>query len=195
MKSAYSTLIRTSDEGSSQRHHWKGFSLIWKSHAPLKAQISTWRLALDRLPTKFNLNKCINLAPKELFCCCCHQLSETSDHFFIHCAEVHRLWCEVADCIRVRWAPASSIHAHFEHFSELYGRGKVRKKIRGLWIYVIWVLWKWRNSVLFDHKEWIFARIEEEIKCCFWSWSAVRGDAPTILSFADSNCNFSSYFC
>lgn len=36
------------------------------------------------------------------------------------------------------------------------------------------VLWKWKNSVKFNQKEWNFRRIEEAIKCYFWSWCMVR---------------------
>lgn len=38
VKSAYSILTQTAAGGSLQQPHWKGFNLIWKSHAPLKAQ-------------------------------------------------------------------------------------------------------------------------------------------------------------
>lgn len=48
---------------------------------------------------------------------------------------------------------------------------------------VVWVVWRWRNSNRFEHKEWNFRRIEEEIKCQFWSWCVAKGDIDTKFSF------------
>lgn len=55
---------------------------------------------------------------------------------------------------------------HFNSFDYLLGGGKMRKKLAGLWICVVW---KWRNAVRYNNKEWDFRKIGNEIKCRFWS--------------------------
>lgn len=104
------------------------FSLLWKSFAPLKAQITAWRLLRDCLPTRDNLNKRFSLAPGELLCCCCNQQPETASHFFLHCNEVSRLWGRVSNWIGVSWTSASSIFTHFSQFVGLIGGSKFRKR-------------------------------------------------------------------
>lgn len=46
-------------------------------------------------------------------------------------------------------APVEAIN-HRLSFSSLLGKGKVENNLNGLWICVIWILWKWRNSVIFQ---------------------------------------------
>lgn len=41
--------------------------------------------------------------------------------------------------------------------------------------------------IKFERKDWNFRRIEEEIKCRFWSWGLAKGDAESSLSFAALN--------
>lgn len=79
----------------------------------------------------------------------------------------------------ISWAAPRSIGDHFEQLTDLLGGGKTRPIMGGLWICVVWVWWKWRNAVHFEHKEWNIRRIEEEIKCRFWNWCLVRGEVDT----------------
>lgn len=140
--------------------NWSGFNYIWKSFAPLKAQTTALRLVLVRLPTKINLNKHFPLVPDELRCCCYRLSLETAEHLFISCNKVSRLWDNIAKWIGVRWASPGSVQSHFEQFACLFGGGKARNRLGELWICATWVLWKWRNSVIFNQKEWEFTKIE-----------------------------------
>lgn len=114
------------------------FSLLWKSFAPLKAQITAWRLLHDRLLTrdKQTLLTCTGIA----FLLHYNQQPETTCHFFLHCNEVFRLWDKVSNWIDVSWAPANSIVAHFLQFAGLIGGSKFRKLLGVLLICAVWVL-------------------------------------------------------
>lgn len=159
-------------------------------YSPLKAQFITWRLVLERLPMKENLSKRFDLGPKEKLCCCCMRNLESTVHFSFL---VHQLWCKIAGWIGVHWAPAGTPKVHFMHFSGLLGGGKHRKRLGGLWICVVWILRKWRNLVLFNHKDWDFKRIKKEVKCRYWSWCLIRNDVASNLNFIDSSKNLLSY--
>lgn len=72
------------------------FSQVWKSPAPLKVVAFSWKLLLDRLPTKVNLHV-RNVLPLEasMVCVLCDNGVETSNHLFLHCSVASRVWREV----------------------------------------------------------------------------------------------------
>lgn len=49
------------------------------------------------------------------------------------------------------------------------------------------MVWKQINAVKFEQKEWNFRRIEEEIKCRFWNWDMIKGEAGANISFETWN--------
>lgn len=188
VRNAYTELSQRLMSSTNTEQPWSGFNHLWKSFAPLKAQLMAWRLVHNRLPTRDNLSKRFELAPDGKVCCCNLDL-ETAAHFFLQCTATYQIWCRMFVWIGAHWAPAGEIKSHFVQFSSLLGRGKFRKRLGSLWICVVWVLWRWRNAVIFDHKEWDLRRIEEEIKCRFWSWCVVRREVETNLSFEVWNKN------
>lgn len=159
------------------------FDSLWKTRAPHKAQLTAWRLLRDRLPSKDNLLKRGAIPQAEIDCCCCKREVESALHFFFRCPNVVGLWNAIIEWTGTSWASPSEVNCHRLCFASLLGYGKMEKRLGGLWICVIWVLWKWRNAVLFDEKEWDFRRIEAEIKCRYWSWCAARGEADLGLSY------------
>lgn len=142
------------------------FSLIWNSHAPCKAQVMAWRLAWNRLPTINNISKRFEVSVGEKICKCCCTVSESSRHLFLECLQVKEVWNKMIQWIGSCWVLPRSINDHFKSFAGHLGGGKAKKRLGGLWICMVWVIWKWRNSVRFEHGSWdFFRRIETEIKC------------------------------
>lgn len=107
--------------GASPEQPWDGFNHLWKSHAPLKTQLTAWRLILYRLPMKDRLCKFFELAPEDKLCSCCKLVMETSEHLLLHCTVVHKIWYKVSDWIGTCWVSAGGTKAHFTQFSNLLG--------------------------------------------------------------------------
>lgn len=128
------------------------FAGLWRARAPLKAQIFAWRLLRDRLPTKGNLVKRNTLGELDQSCCCCSIKDESAAHFFMRCREIEKLWDAVVDWIGANWVQPNEVHLHWLGFSNLLGKGTFERRLIGLWICVAWVLWKWRNTVIFKEK-------------------------------------------
>lgn len=149
-----------------------------------------WRLLWDRLPTMDNLAKRNIAANANPLSCCCNSDLETAKHLFVMCPAIAQLWNLVVAWVGSSWAAPDDIARHRRSFVNLLGNGKVRKLMGGLWTCVIWTIWKWRNAVLFEDKEWNFRKLEMEIKCRFWSWCVVRGNAGQGMSYShwSSNC-------
>lgn len=137
----------------------------------------------NRLPTLDNLRKRLQIPVEEWMCECCGEMDESSHHIFLECPAVQTLWHKIIQWCGISWPPPRSICDHFTSFSEALGGGKLKYILGGLQICVVWVIWKWRNSVKFKHTEWNFRHMEEEIKCRFWSQCLARGEA-------ESNCSF-----
>ena len=68
------------------------FEGIWKSKAPLKVVAFSWKLLLDRIPTRSNLAR-RNCLPSEVpnVCVLCSGSEEMTNHLFLHC--LLRLMC------------------------------------------------------------------------------------------------------
>lgn len=61
---------------------------LWRSHTPFKAQMTSWRVLKNRLPTKDNLQKRRCLSQVDPECCCCQERLETADHLFLEWQEL-----------------------------------------------------------------------------------------------------------
>lgn len=99
-----------------------------------------WRLVRDRLPTKDNLKRRNIIGDQEEICCRCKDKAETADHLFLECTPMNRLWNKVLEWCGTTWAEPRGVIAHQHCFSHLFGRGKWRKRLGGLWACVIWDL-------------------------------------------------------
>lgn len=80
------------------------FSQIWKSPAPLKVVAFSWKLLLDRIPTRVNLHV-RNVLPSEapLACVLCGNGVETSNHLFLHCSVASRVWMNVMKWLEINF--------------------------------------------------------------------------------------------
>lgn len=140
VKAAFLYLSQRFHSPNNHLQPWEGFKLLWKSYAPIKAQLTTWRIVRDRLPMRYNLCKCFVLSPEESLCYSYKQVLEMAEHFFLNCSMAQQIWSKIYDWVGVPWAPAGEINSHFLHFSNLLSGDKFRKRLSGLWICVVWVL-------------------------------------------------------
>lgn len=188
VKKAYIEIVKRRSISTHDGRRDFTFLSIWNSIAPFKAKTMMWRLVWNRLPTIDNLRKRFAIPEEEWRCGCCREVDESNRHLFLECPEVQAVWYKILQWCGICWASPRSIRDHFISFSKVLGGGKMKTIMGGLWIFVVWVLWKWRNAFKFEHKDWNFSRIEEEIKCRFWSWCLVKGEADPICSFETWSC-------
>ena len=75
------------------------FTSLWKSPAPSKVIVFSWKLLLNRVPTSDNLS-IRNVLPVEAptSCVWCDREVETARHLFLHCEMAMEVWREV-----MRW--------------------------------------------------------------------------------------------
>ena len=78
------------------------WSLIWKSHVPLKMRIMAWKTSTGALAT--NLGKVRRHIPTRSTCPMCGTESESSFHALITCPHAREVW----DSLRESWIRGSS---------------------------------------------------------------------------------------
>ncbi|KHN30898.1 Putative ribonuclease H protein, partial [Glycine soja] len=66
------------------------FTELWKLQIPAKAAIFAWRLIKDRLPTKLNLRRQIQLS--DHLCPFCRNMEEDASHLFFNYPKTQPLW-------------------------------------------------------------------------------------------------------
>ncbi|PWA43590.1 reverse transcriptase zinc-binding domain-containing protein [Artemisia annua] len=66
-------------------------TVYWNKYVPIKVNIHNWRLRLDRLPTRCNLDtRGIDLHSTR--CPLCDEALETAQHLFVECMVAKDIW-------------------------------------------------------------------------------------------------------
>ena len=149
------------------------------------AKIFGWRVLLDRLPYRVNLERREILVSSNL-CPLCNKDVETLQHLLITCEVAQRLWLKCDNWVGLSTVRSIDIINHFcsFHFSGL--SRKANYAWRGMWLAVVKALWIHRNKVIFDvwiHKNKVIFDVsqvdEVEIfavaQLHAWSWAKFSG--------------------
>jgi len=98
------------------------FRDLWKSKALSKALAFSWKLILDLIPTKVNLEKRRLLAIDDSkMCIFCSNCEETSVHLFLHCHVISQVWWEVMNWLQVNFITPPNLIIHFNCWSSIVG--------------------------------------------------------------------------
>ncbi|KAL6545130.1 hypothetical protein OROHE_009795 [Orobanche hederae] len=190
VKEAYDIVVSLHYGDSGVDDRAAASATVWKALAPLKQQVFAWRLLRDRIPTRDNLAKRMEVSSEGQLCPCCALVPESGEHLFLRCKKMEVLWRKLAGWIGTTWVAPLRLIDHFKSFSASLGGKKINLRLSGLWICITWIIWRWRNKVIFENGEWDFKRMEDEIRCRYWSWCAVKGFANPNESFIEwSNGN------
>ncbi|GKV49628.1 hypothetical protein SLEP1_g56369 [Rubroshorea leprosula] len=144
---------------------------------PSKVNFFGWRLCLQRLPTKWNLQKRGVELEGGLMCGLCKEEVEDTNHVFCTCKEVWLIWVKVLSWWGIEVVLPSIVEGVAEFF--LYGLGKVVGKELGASIFLVtsWYIWYWRNCTVFKGdvvlKEGLLDMIQE--KTFLWVKNKVQG--------------------
>ena len=99
------------------------FRLLWKTKAFPKALVITWRILLDRIPTRQNL-VVRGIMVNSPLCVLCNQSVETTQHLFLDCIFAYRVWMLCYTWIGVMGAHNRDLCNHFMNFHDGYPRGE-----------------------------------------------------------------------
>lgn len=160
------------------------FRQVWKSPAPSKAVALSWKLLLDRIPTRVNLST-RHALPREvsLRCALCDEALETSNHLFMHCRVARGVWLELFRWIDTSFIMPPSLFIHWFCWNVGASNKKVTNGFRLIWHAAIWMLWKARNDKIFKDTVCEVPNLVEGIKVLSWRWSLTRLKIPACLFY------------
>ncbi|KAJ0428711.1 putative RNA-directed DNA polymerase [Helianthus annuus] len=144
-------------------------TFVWNRWTPLKVNFLSWRLHLDRLPTKAALAKRRVNVPNTQ-CSLCDAPEETSDHLFADCQFAQRIWDRLSHWCRL--PPCFFFEAKDVLELQVHSRGSIKwKKVLYTVIQTaIWSIWKVRNGVVFSQKRPALDSVFEEIRVLSFLW-------------------------
>jgi hypothetical protein len=183
-KSVYKLVSNLSNlEGLDAQWHAKIFTGIWKSPTPSKVCGFVWQLLHNRIPTKSNLvSRRIIVAGEDSRCVLCGVEIETADHLFLYCNVAKQVWFEIFTWLKVSFGLP---HSLFAIFNCLLCAGNPRANKGRLMICcaVVWSIWKFRNSVLFENENGAVSDLVEAIKVISWKWWLARSKKAHCLFY------------
>ncbi|GJU37692.1 putative RNA-directed DNA polymerase, eukaryota, reverse transcriptase zinc-binding domain protein [Tanacetum coccineum] len=145
-----------------------GEAIRWNRDLPIKINIHSWRISLDRIPTRFNLDK-RGIDLHSTRCPVYDGAIETSQHLFVECPIVAHIW----DSIMGWWGLP-------DHPKDLFNLitwsdtinldNKIKACLDVVIQTTIWVIWNYRNRICFDLKPPRKDTLMEEIKVSSQTW-------------------------
>jgi len=124
------------------------FGQIWKSPAPTKAVALSWKGLINRIPTRENLAR-RNALPinVNLNCVVCGMVEETTNHLFLHCTEIWKVWKRLESWLEVNITTPSNLFLHWMCWEGQMANWKeLERGMRLVWHSAIWVIWNSRNE-------------------------------------------------
>ncbi|XP_058759067.1 uncharacterized protein LOC131632311 [Vicia villosa] len=156
--------------GSSLACYYLNYLVMWNLKLPPKIKVFTWRLFIDRLPTRDNLLKrgvtsvvCPN-------CVMCGSSLESSSHLFFFCQEVKAVWNYVFTWLDIAEEITVDDFLRFEVIQEKALGGKRRIAINFVWIATLWCIWLMRNAMIFRGEIFSFEVVCTNIVFLSWRW-------------------------
>jgi hypothetical protein len=185
VKSMYSKLEGLMlDEGPSSNEQRRVFSKIWKSGAPSKVTAFSWKLLLNRIPTKSNLSVRQVLAPDtSLDCVMCLGELESANHMFLHCQFAMKVWENVMRWLGFHFMIPPNLFILWENWDGVSGVKKMCNGFRMIWHAVVWSLWRARNDRIFNNKIGEVDALVEDIKVLSWRWHLDRSNSPACMFY------------
>ncbi len=116
-------------------------SIFWKASCPPKFIYFSWHVFYNKNLTWENLRKRPWHGPSR--CPLCGNDEETNLHLFIKCTSSSRIWYALAHNFGFTLTVFDSIHAAIFWWSRQKGNR------RYLILIYLWMVWKWRNGIIF----------------------------------------------
>jgi len=144
---------------------------VWLKHIPSKVSLLVWRLLQNRLPTKDNLLRRGVTTGGALTCVAGCEASETALHLFLVCGVSSALWSDVRMWLGIFTVTPGDIRHHFQQFTKMAGMPRRTHLFFSIiWFAVIWVLWKERNSRVFENMVATPIMLLERVKLSSFLW-------------------------
>ncbi|KAG8500613.1 hypothetical protein CXB51_004491 [Gossypium anomalum] len=117
---------------------------LWKSHIPLKIQITVWRVSWNFIPSLVNLR--LKRVVVDAQCPRCHQGEEDSTHIFQQCPSTIEVWNQ----LRLAWVLSQNNLNMWQWLTWVFDKG-TDEQLR-LFCCGLWLIWFSRNKLLYERR-------------------------------------------
>ncbi|GJU53603.1 RNA-directed DNA polymerase, eukaryota [Tanacetum coccineum] len=118
----------------------------WVKYVPIKLNVFAWKVHLDRLPTRVNLQHRGVLVSDPSCPICCSEY-EDSAHLFFSCRLVTDIVKLVCRWWNLDWSPLGSYSDWLLWFNSIRLSSKVKDLLEGVFYITWWSIWMFRNQV------------------------------------------------
>ena len=101
---------------------------VWKSVAPLKAELLVWFVLLGRLNTNDRLSRLDIINNFDVKCVLCNDLPEEVDHLFFTCQFTWRIWSACCEKWGLKWVMPNDPRLAYESWLGVGCRKSQRRK-------------------------------------------------------------------
>ncbi|GJQ89789.1 RNA-directed DNA polymerase, eukaryota, reverse transcriptase zinc-binding domain protein [Tanacetum coccineum] len=121
----------------------------WNRFIPIKVNVLLWRLKLNRLPSRVNLDrKGIDIG--SILCPICHEDIETVNHIFVNCGMAQDLWALLAKWWELNIPLCANILEWYDWLDDSPIPSKARLILEGVGGTLLWTIWNYRNCLMFS---------------------------------------------
>nr|GEW92005.1 hypothetical protein [Tanacetum cinerariifolium] len=145
----------------------------WNRNIPIKVNIFLWRLNLNKLPTRVNLERKGVVIGSSL-CPLCHLDVETANHLFFNCELARDLWSSLAMWWNVDILICANISDWLDWLDDVRVPSNARSFLDGTGGTLMWHIWNYRNNLIFSSSPSKKNLIWDSIVCQTFLWFSSR---------------------
>ncbi|GJX73169.1 RNA-directed DNA polymerase, eukaryota, reverse transcriptase zinc-binding domain protein [Tanacetum coccineum] len=145
---------------------------LWIKSVPIKVNILAWKIKLEALPTRFNISR-RGIEIDSILCPICDRGVESTRHIFFSCCLVRQIARKICSWWDIEYSDVNSFTEWINWMASLRLQSKVKMMIQGVFFVVWWLVWSYRNKLLFEEKKPSKAIIFDDVVSIsfYWSWT------------------------
>ncbi|GKD79840.1 RNA-directed DNA polymerase, eukaryota [Tanacetum coccineum] len=145
----------------------------WVKVVPIKINIFGWRVCLDKLSKRLNLSlRGVDIP--SILCPLCSTTVESSSHLLFSCRLAHSLMHKVARWWDLDIQDFNSYGDWLVWLNNIRLPSKLKEILEGTCYVMWWVIWKYRNQILFGPNTPRLELLFEDIVRLSYSWCSHR---------------------
>ncbi|GJX88603.1 RNA-directed DNA polymerase, eukaryota [Tanacetum coccineum] len=146
---------------------------LWIKSVPIKVNILAWKIKLEALPTRFNISR-RGIEIDSILCPICDRGVESTRHIFFSCCLVRQIARKICSWWDIEYSDVNSFTEWINWMASLRLQSKVKMMIQGVFFVVWWLVWSYRNKLLFEEKKPSKAIIFDDVVSISFYWCKSR---------------------
>lgn len=139
-KTAYEKLTRKENQGEDPNAK-KAYKSLWNCCAPNRVKAIVWKTLKQRMSTKVELKKRVEVANSDITCTLCGKEEETVEHVLFTCEKSWSVWTRCYQWTKVCMVPQSTPVDHLLQHCLLLVSTSCKKISATIWTAIVWAIW------------------------------------------------------